>query len=228
MTPCVYCQRVVSGVEEGAQRLAVCLRRVLPIGPDRIPAVAQPFLIGVAVLRDDRGDALGMLYREPESGRRAIVEDIDRKAIEADHLGEAVDDAGDVVERVGEFVARRHVRLAEAGQIGRDDVEAIREQRDQITEHVAGARKAMQQQQLRRIRRPGLAIEDLEAVHIGGPVFDGSHWPTPWLNREISFRMTLRRLRYFDVTCQRPLKRLSTEHVHRWVMDGPHRPEQEL
>src|SRR5436190_13215624 len=49
------------GLEEGAKRLAVGRRSVLPIGPDRVPAVAQPLLIGVAILRDDRRDPLGML-----------------------------------------------------------------------------------------------------------------------------------------------------------------------
>ena len=78
-------------LEESAQRLAVGRRRVLPIGPDRIPAVAQALLVGVAVLRDDRGDPLRMLDREPEPGRRAVVEHIDGVAVEADDLGEAVD-----------------------------------------------------------------------------------------------------------------------------------------
>src|SRR5262249_15318706 len=42
--------------EHGAERFAVRLRRVLPVGPDRSPAFAQTFLIGVAVLRDDGCD----------------------------------------------------------------------------------------------------------------------------------------------------------------------------
>ena len=71
-------------LEEGAQRLAIGWRRILPIGPDRIPAVAQALLIGVAVLRDDRGDPLGMFDREAEARRRAIVEDINGIAVEAD------------------------------------------------------------------------------------------------------------------------------------------------
>ena len=93
-----------------------------------------------------------MFCRNPEARRRAVVEDVDRKAIEADHLGEAVDDLGDVVEGVGELAARRHVGLAEAGQIGRDDVKAIGKKRDEVAEHVARAREAVQQQQRRRVR----------------------------------------------------------------------------
>jgi len=48
------------GLEESAEGVAVRLRWVLPIGPDRVPAVAQPFLVGVAVLGDDGGYAFWM------------------------------------------------------------------------------------------------------------------------------------------------------------------------
>ena len=91
-----------------------------------------------------------MLDGEPESRRRAIIEDIDRIAVEADDFGEAVDHVRDLVEACSRAPA---CPIAEAGQVGRDDVEAIGQKRDQIAEHVARARKAMQQQQLRRIRR---------------------------------------------------------------------------
>ena len=113
-----------------------------------------------------------MLDGEPEAGRRAVIEDIDGIAIEADDLGEAVDRLRDPVEGVA---AVRHVGLAEARQIGSDDVEAVGQQRDEIAEHVAGAREPVQQQQLRGAGRAGLAIEDVEAVHVGGSIFDGGH-----------------------------------------------------
>ena len=38
-----------------------------------------------------------------------------------------------------------------------------------------GARETMEQQQLRRAGRAGLAIEDVEAVHIGSSILDGGH-----------------------------------------------------
>src|SRR6266446_552651 len=88
--------------EEGAERFPIGVRRLLPIGPDRIPALTQSLFIGVAILRDDRCDALRMLRGDPEACRRAIVENVHREAIQADDLGEAVDDAGDMIERVGE------------------------------------------------------------------------------------------------------------------------------
>ena len=172
----MYCQTVVSGFRKARRASRLAGDGVLPIGPDRVPAVAQPFLIGVAVLRDDRGDPLRMPHREPEAGRRAVVEDVEGEAVEADDLGEAVDRVREPVESVA---AVRHVGVAEARQIGRDDVEAVGQQRDQVAEHVARAREAVQQQQLRRIRRARLAIEDLEAVHVGGAIGDGGHGAFP-------------------------------------------------
>ena len=84
-----------------------------------------------------------MFCRDPETGRRAIVEDIDCEALEADHLGEAVDDLGDVIEGVGEHAARHQVGLSEAGQIGSHDMIAIGKMRDEVTKHVARAREAV-------------------------------------------------------------------------------------
>src|ERR1700691_5302407 len=79
------------GLQEGAQRLAVGRRGVLPIGPDRVPAVAEPLHIGVAILGDDRSDPVRMPDGEPEPGWRAIVEHVDGVAIEPDYFGKAVD-----------------------------------------------------------------------------------------------------------------------------------------
>src|SRR4029077_4194144 len=103
------------GRQESAQRVPIALRRVFPIGADRLPAVAQPFLVSVSVLRDDGGEALGVPRRQPEARRGTVVEDVDGEASEPDDLGEAVDDPRDIVERVVECAAIRHLRLAESG-----------------------------------------------------------------------------------------------------------------
>src|SRR5437667_4192128 len=68
------------GREEAAERLSVDRRRLLPIGPYGVPAVAQPFLIGVTVLGDDCGEAVRMSSGEAEADGRAIVKYVDRKA----------------------------------------------------------------------------------------------------------------------------------------------------
>jgi hypothetical protein len=106
------------------------------MGPDRVPAVAQSLLIGIPVLRDDRRDPVRMLYCVPEAGRRAVLEDKDGIATEADHLGEAVDHRCDLVEAIA---AARHVRVAESPQVWRDGVKAIGEERDEVAKHVVAS-----------------------------------------------------------------------------------------
>src|SRR5262249_8026077 len=148
----------------------------LPVGADRVPAVAQTLRIGVAVLRNDRSDPVRMLHGETEAYGSAVVEDVDRVAIEADHLGEAVDHLSHPVEAM---TASWHLGISEARQVRSDEVEAIAQKRDQVPKHVAGGRKAMQQQELRRARRNGLAVEDLQAVHVHGAIVDVGQGASP-------------------------------------------------
>src|SRR5438093_6495729 len=96
----------------------------------------------------------------------AIVEDVDREATEADHLGKAIDDVRDILERVGEDAPRGHVRLPKPRQVGGDEAKSFRELRDEIAEHVAGSRKAVQQQDRWRVLRPSFTIEYSDAVDI--------------------------------------------------------------
>src|SRR5258708_3710070 len=114
--------------------------------------------------------------REPEAGRRAVIEDIGGIAIETDDLSEAIDRLRDPVKSAA---SAGHVGLAEARQVWRDDVETVGQERDKVPEHVARAREAVKQQQLRRIRRARLAIEDAEAVQVGGAIADAGHWLSP-------------------------------------------------
>src|SRR5262249_29986767 len=50
--------------DQDVKRLAVLLRVVGPIGFERVPELLEAFLVGVAVLYDEGGDALGMLESE--------------------------------------------------------------------------------------------------------------------------------------------------------------------
>src|SRR5262249_1939998 len=45
-------------LEKHAQSVAIRLGCILPIGANRIPSAAQPFLVGVSVLTDNRRDAV--------------------------------------------------------------------------------------------------------------------------------------------------------------------------
>ena len=57
--------------------------------------------------------------------------------------------------------------FAKSWVIGRDDVVAVRERRDQVAEHVRRGRKAVQQQHDRRIRGSCFAVEDVDPVDFG-------------------------------------------------------------
>src|SRR5215813_8963980 len=161
--------------EESTERLPVRFRRLSPVGADRVPAIAETLDIRIAILRDDGSDALGVLHREAETSRRAIVEDIDGEAVKSDHFSEAVNSLRDVVEGVAELAPFRHVRLAKPGQIGRNHMKSVGELRNEIAEHVACSWKAVQQKQRRSVRATGLPVEDLNAVDGYSPVSDLGH-----------------------------------------------------
>ena len=120
---------------------------------------------------NERGDAFRETKRDAESGRRAVVENVDGEFFQAELLDEIAHDLGNILEGVGEAFVIRRVGEAEAGQIGRDDVEIIRELRNQIAEHVARRGKAVQEQDDGFLCMAGLAIENFEAVHERG--FEG-------------------------------------------------------
>src|SRR5262245_52410343 len=65
------------GRKQRTQRIAVCLRWLLPVRADGIPTVTQAFDVGVAILRDDGRYTLRMFDRHPQSRRYAVVEQRD-------------------------------------------------------------------------------------------------------------------------------------------------------
>jgi hypothetical protein len=72
-----------------------------------------------------------------------------------------------VGERVGKRLVVGRAAFAKSWIVGRDDVIAIRERRDQVAEHVRRSRKAVQQQHDRRICRSCFAVEDVDPVDLG-------------------------------------------------------------
>jgi hypothetical protein len=85
------------------------------------------------------------------------------------------DDLGEAGEAVGEVLARRHGREAEAGQVRRDHVISIGQRRDQVAEHVRRAGEAVEKEHNRRIAWARLAVEQLESLDRGGAVMgDGN------------------------------------------------------
>ena len=140
----------------------------------------MPFEIGIAVLGDDGGDALGMLDRQAEADRRAIVEDVDREFIEAEHFGETADHIRDILEGVRELIPPRLLGHAEARKIGRHDMVTARELWDQLSEHMARDREAVKEEDDGSSGIARLTVKELEAVYIGGFEMDG-HGRSPWL-----------------------------------------------
>src|ERR1700722_17415619 len=99
--------------EESPQSVAVGRGRVLPIGPDGIPTVAESLSIGVTVLRNDPGNSLGMPRSQSKTSWGSVIKHVDRKSVEPHYFGKAVDDARDVVKGVFELTWGRHIRLTE-------------------------------------------------------------------------------------------------------------------
>src|SRR5262249_50026056 len=139
------------------------------------PAIAEAILVGIAVLRDDRRYPVRVLHGEPKSSRCAVIEYVDGITIKTNDLGETIDDAGDIVERVIEFFSWRHFGSTEPRKVRCDDIKSIGEERYQVAEHVSRAREAVQQQQLAPIGRSRLAIEDLETIDIDRAIPDRRH-----------------------------------------------------
>jgi hypothetical protein len=59
-----------------------------------------------------------MSHREAKASWRSIVKDIYGEAIKPNDCSEAVDNLGDIIERVAELRSFRRVRLAESRQVG--------------------------------------------------------------------------------------------------------------
>ena len=152
------------GLEELAQGRTILCRRLLPVFLDRIPAIAKPLFIGIAVLRDDGGDTLRVCQPQAESDRSAVIEDVDRKTLETNGLGKASDHLSQSFERVAELLPVGRIREAEARQIGRYHVVAIGERRNKVAKHVRRRWEAVQQENGWSSFRAGLAIKDLVAV----------------------------------------------------------------
>jgi hypothetical protein len=56
-------------------------------------------------------------------------------------------------------------------------MEAIRQMRDQIPEHMAGAGETVQQQKLGRILAASLPVKDLHPVYVNRPILGIRHDP---------------------------------------------------
>src|SRR5262249_11876603 len=63
-------------LQEYAKSMGIRLGCVLPVGANWIPPAAQALFIGVAILADDRRDAVRHLQRDAETDGRAIIKNV--------------------------------------------------------------------------------------------------------------------------------------------------------
>ena len=150
----MYCERMPVGVEGLADGFAIFGRGLAPVALDGSPGVAETFFVGVAVLRDDGGDALGMRHGEAEAGGGAVVEDVEGVAREVEGVGEGDDGFRECVEGVFVVALGGDFGEAEAGEVGSDDAVTVGEARDEFA-ILEG--------------RCGEAVEEKHDGRVGGP-----------------------------------------------------------
>src|SRR5262249_60292330 len=85
---------------------------------------------------------------------------------------EPADGPGQIVEGVVELAARRGDGVAETGQIGRYDAVAVREQRDQVAEHVGRGGEAVEQQNRGVPRLTRFTVKHTMAAGVGTAIVD--------------------------------------------------------
>src|SRR5262249_40796452 len=130
---------------QDVKRLAVLLRVVGPIGFYRVPELLEAFLVGVAVLYDEGGDALGMLESEAPADGRPIVHDVHRIALHAERIEQAVNKLSEGVGVEGNRGGVGQVALPVAGVVGGNQVIAVGELGDKIAKHGRRGGEAVQQ-----------------------------------------------------------------------------------
>jgi len=156
--------------EQGSERRLVLFGGVCPVGLEGDPEVPQSLVVGVSVLDDQARHAIRVGGGDAEADGGAVVLHVHREGGGTDDLGELVDDSGQVVKGVLELIHSGGGAVAEAGVVGRDDAVLGRQRGDEIAEHVRRGREAVKQQDGGRVGGPGLAVEDVEAVHPRGAV----------------------------------------------------------
>jgi hypothetical protein len=70
------------------------------------------------------------------------------------------------------MVSRGQIRLAKSRKIGRHEVKLVRKEGNQVSKHVAGAGKTVEQQEGRSVGSSRLAVEHLYAVNFDDVVSD--------------------------------------------------------
>ena len=150
---------------------------VRPERPAGVPQRAEPVLVRDRVLHDHRPHPGRVRGRQPKSDRATVVLHEQGVPAEAELLGEAPDDRGQVIEGVGEAGRVGRVAVAETRVVRRDEVEVVGQPRQQRLPHSRGGREAVQQQDGGPVGRARLAVEDRHPVDVGRLVGGAAHCP---------------------------------------------------
>src|SRR5215469_7018373 len=122
------------------------LRVVSPVSPNRIPELLQSLFIGVAVLHNEPGHALGMLQGKPPSYGRAVVHNIHGVACNTELFEQTVNQLAEAVESISELASLWHITLAVSRIVRSDQTIAVCQGRNQVAEHVGRCWESMQEQ----------------------------------------------------------------------------------
>ncbi len=123
------------GREEVLAQRRLMLGSVSPELAAGLPQRPEPVFVGDGVLYDQRLDPVGVRQRQPEPDRSAVVLQKQDVARETELGGEAVDDLGEVIERIGEDSRVWRIAVPKSGIVRRDQVEGIRQPGEQRFPH---------------------------------------------------------------------------------------------
>ena len=156
-------------LQEGHERLFRLGCAVLPQRiAEAVPGRGEAHFIGVGVLDDQPLQPVRVAREDPKAHRPTVVLHEETEAGEVPLLQEGLHHFGDLVEGVGILRRIRHVAVAEAGIVHRDDVELVGQRRNEVAVLMRRGREAVQQNELGVAGLAGFAVEDVEPLDLAG------------------------------------------------------------
>ena len=155
----------------GADRVPMRRRPVLPVRQLGRPQWALDRLSERrCVLNHDASHTIGMLEYQAVSDRAAEIHHVHGETRDPELLDQRLNHLRKMGVRIVEIGARRDSAVSECRIVGRDHPVLVGEHRNEVSEHAGRCRKPVEQQYDRRRFGTGLAIEDLQSIHIDGPI----------------------------------------------------------
>lgn len=144
---------------------AICRTVVIPELFDRIPESANTFKIGVSILNQERAYTLRMLDGQLEPDRSAVVHQIERVSINLQADEQLVYQVRGTLEAVLVLLRTRRRALSESRKVGGNDSILVSQPRDELSIHLAGSGKSMQQHNRRCVLWAGCPVENFYTVN---------------------------------------------------------------